>query len=74
MDKWEYTLLLSREGSILRRDYRAFPRGEESRLPEFLNIMGKKGWEVIGYQRRDQGIETVLLKRRLEDPSEKGDS
>lgn len=74
MDKWEYTLLFAREGNILRKDYKTYPRGEESRLMEFLYIMGRQGWEVVTYQKRDQGIESVFLKRKLEDPAENEDS
>ncbi len=65
MEKWDFTILLAQNGRIMKRDYYALPRDEETDLIKYLKWLGENGWKVIGYQRSENGIESIMLQRLL---------
>ncbi len=71
MQKWDYTVVRTYGGVVMMVDEKEVgklvsgqPHGEM--LYEFLDGLGKDGWELVGMAGVREGLE-LILKRPLED-------
>ena len=72
MDKWEYLTLRAYQGQVVQLNGLDPGRGGKRRplYPEYLNVLGREGWEVVGFaldEPSQEGITPieVILKREV---------
>ena len=73
MQRWEYLTLRVYQGEVVALNGRETGGGGKKRptFPEYLNILGMEGWEVIFYGPESPGFSgnaavELLLKRPVE--------
>ena len=78
MQKWDYTVIRSFGGVVMMVDDKEIgqivggqPIGQM--LYEFLDGLGRDGWEVVGMAGVRDGIELILKRPLIEEALEEGD-
>lgn len=79
MQKWDYMVIRSYGGVVMKVDDKEVgsiqagqPIGEM--LYEYLDGLGRDGWEVVGMAGVREGMEIILKKPLIENEIEENDS